>query len=98
MAGEVLNLQGQRVSSHQTGTKPSRRQIARQLSQLPTPELNRRKQLLEQFGIKRPLEIDDKNSVLTIDSGAGAAQVDTYATVPAGSKHDGLFIKLTQTD
>jgi hypothetical protein len=98
MAAEVLNLKGGRVSSHQGDQRPSRKEIRKQLQDLPNPQLDRRKQLLEQFGIKRPFEIDDRNSILTIDSGAGAAHVDTYATVPANSRHDGLFMKLTQTD
>lgn len=72
--------------------------MARNRRDLPKPELERREQLLDQFGIKNPLEIDDAKSVLTIDPGVGATQVDTYATVPRDSRHDGLFMKLTQTD
>jgi hypothetical protein len=67
-------------------------------SSSPLTQLDRKKELLDQFGIKNPLEIDDKESVLTIDPGVGATQVDTYATVPKGKKYDGLFVKLTQTE
>ncbi|MCC7380558.1 MAG: hypothetical protein IT384_01910 [Deltaproteobacteria bacterium] len=61
-------------------------------------ELDRKSLLLDQFGIKKPLELDDNRSILTIDPSVGATQVDTYAKVPSGGQHDGLIVKLTQTD
>jgi hypothetical protein len=86
------------MQAKRKGTGQQSNVIALRRRQLPKPELSRKVQLLGQFGIQKPLEIDDTNSVLTIDPGVGATQVDTYAKVPKGGAKDGLFVKLTQTD
>lgn len=95
MAATVLKL---KTASNHQARKAAEEPAEEKLKNLPKPELDRKKQLMDQYGIKKPLEIDDAKSVLTIDPGVGATQVDTYATVPKNGKHDGVFMKLKQTD
>src|SRR5262245_45818867 len=91
------------MQSNRLGNGNKRTEVVEERKDLPIgnskrrTELDRRKHLLAEMGIKNPMEISDSKSVLTIDAGQGASQIDTYATVPQGSTFDGVFVKLEQT-
>jgi hypothetical protein len=64
----------------------------------PIPGLDRAKTVADRFEMKKPLRVDDSDSVLTVDAAANAMQVDTFVKVPKSGTYDGIIADLTQTD